>query len=382
MVGSCGFSKYLLSHSAMPAKNPQDVAALVPIFGHESIRNQLLAAYRRGALPASLLLQGPRGIGKQRLAIWLAQIILCDNPAAAPCGDCPQCRFSQRLTHPDLHWFFPRPRPKDGDPDAAEVNADLAEAIADRVAAGGIYAPPAGDEAIYVATVRAIVQSASMSPAIARRKVYVIGDAERMVAQTGADQAANAFLKLLEEPPADTTIIITSSEPGALLPTIKSRVVSVRVAPLLTAEVRDALSHPNVSSAIRREHSSSREADLIALANGALGRLFGHEAVSAAGAAAEAILEAALSSDTAKMARVAFVQGTAKARGRFSDTLDLLVALLNERARREVGRSDRAARGAAAAIDAVERAKEYAENNGNPQLITATLLREISPLLT
>src|ERR1051325_1287760 len=212
MVGSCGFSKYLLSHSAMPAKNPQDVAALVPIFGHESIRNQLLAAYRRGALPASLLLQGPRGIGKQRLAIWLAQIILCDNPAAAPCGDCPPCRFSHRLTPPDLHWFFPRPRPKDGDPDAAEVTADLAEAIADRVAAGGIYAPPAGDEAIYVATVRAIVQSASMSPAIARRKVYVIGDAERMVAQTGADQAANAFLKLLEEPPADTTIILRSEE--------------------------------------------------------------------------------------------------------------------------------------------------------------------------
>ncbi|HEY6219250.1 MAG TPA: hypothetical protein VIV65_04270, partial [Gemmatimonadaceae bacterium] len=211
---------------------------------------------------------------------------------------------------------------------------------------------------------------------------FVVGDAEAMVPQESSPEAANAFLKLLEEPPADTTIIITSSEPGALLPTIKSRVVSVRVAPLLTAEVRDALSHPNVSSAIRREHSSSREADLIALANGALGRLFGHEAVSAAGAAAEAILEAALSSDTAKMARVAFVQGTAKARGRFSDTLDLLVALLNERARREVGRSDRAARGAAAAIDAVERAKEYAENNGNPQLITATLLREISPLLT
>ena len=58
----------------------------------------------------------------------------------------------------------------------------------------------------------------------------MIGDAERMVAQEGSDQAANAFLKLLEEPPADTTLILTSSEPGALLPTIRSRSVSVRVA--------------------------------------------------------------------------------------------------------------------------------------------------------
>jgi hypothetical protein len=66
----------------------------------------------------------------------------------------------------------------------------------------------------------------------------------------------------------------------------------------------------------------------------------------------------------------------------FSDTLDVLTVLRHELARREAGLSDRAARGAAAAIDAVERAKEYAEGNGNPELITATLLRELSPLLS
>ena len=112
------------------------------------------------------------------------------------------------------------------DPAAQDILDDQAEAVRARVAAFGLYAPPSGSDAIFVATVRALVQFAAYSPSIAKRKVIVVGDAERMVPQEGADQAANAFLKLLEEPPADTTIILTSSEPGSLLPTIRSRVVS------------------------------------------------------------------------------------------------------------------------------------------------------------
>jgi DNA polymerase-3 subunit delta' len=355
---------------------------LVPLFGHASLRTQLSDALARGALPASLLFQGPRGIGKQRLAIWLAQLLLCENPGANPCGACTQCRFSARLTHPDLHWYFPRPRLKDSDPSPEDVAADQAEAVADRAEAGGLYPPPPGDEAIYVATVRAIVRSAAISPAIARRKVYIVGDAERMVSQTGSDQAANAFLKLLEEPPADTFIVLTSSEPGALLPTIKSRVVSVRVAPLLGNEVKEFLGHPAAASFIRKEHAGLSEPELLSLASGAPGRLFGQDAWEVAAANARALLEAASSGDDAKVFRAAFVQGTSKARGRFSDTLDVLIVLLHELARTESGLSERVARGAASAVEAVERAKELAEGNGNPELITATLLREITPLLS
>lgn len=371
----------------MPPRTPATApsaapAGLVPLYGHVGLQTQLRDALGRGALPASLLFHGPRGIGKQRLALWLGQVILCENAKAAPCGECKQCRFTARLTHPDLHWYFPRPRPKDSDPSAEEINADQAEAIADRVEAGGIYPTPGGDEAIFVATVRAIVHSAIMSPALAKRKVYVVGDAERMVAQTGADQAANAFLKLLEEPPADTFLILTSSEPGALLPTIRSRVVSFRVAPLLPAEVRSFLKEPVVAKAVARSHMSLTETDLLALAGGAPGRLFGQDALAAAAAGARTILEAATSGDEAKVFRAAFVQGTAKARGRFSDTLDVLTVLLHDLARTSAGRDDRGARGAATAIGAVERAKELASNNGNPELITASLLREISPLLS
>jgi DNA polymerase III subunit delta' len=366
----------------MPPRASAKPEGIVPIHGHAGLRQQLADAIARGALPASLLFQGPRGVGKQRLALWLGQLLLCEQPGREPCGACTQCRFSAKLTHPDLHWFFPRPRLKDSDPSLDDVAADQAEAVADRVEAGGLYAAPPGDEAIYVATVRAIVQSAVMSPAIARRKIYVVGDAERMVSQTGSDQAANAFLKLLEEPPADTFIILTSSEPGALLPTIKSRVASLRVSPLTSAEVKEFLSHPTVSAHVGKAHAGMSATELVSLASGAPGRLFGQDAWDAAAANARAILEAAASGDEAKLFRAAFVQGTSKARGKFSDTLDVLTVLLHERARDEAQVSPRGARGAAIAIDAVERAKELAENNGNPELITATLLREISPMLS
>src|SRR4051812_15141787 len=160
-------------HSCMPPRS-EALAGLVPLFGHESLKQQLRDAIRRGALSASILLQGPRGIGKQRLALWIGQLLLCEKQGDEPCGACAQCKFSLRLVHPDLHWFFPRPRLKDSDPDLADVKQDQSEAVADRVEANGLYAAPPGDEAIFVATVRAIVASAVMSPALAKRKIYVI----------------------------------------------------------------------------------------------------------------------------------------------------------------------------------------------------------------
>ena len=151
--------------------------SIVPLFGHTELRARLTEAAERETLPASLLLQGPRGVGKQRLALWLGQLLLCESGKPGPCGACQNCRFASALTHPDLHWYFPRPRQKDSDPDLDDVRADYAEAVAERAHDAGLYAPPSGSEGIYVATVRAIVQQAVMSPAIAKRKVFVIGDA-------------------------------------------------------------------------------------------------------------------------------------------------------------------------------------------------------------
>ncbi len=294
-----------------------------PLFGHAGLQLRFRTAVEHQRLPGSLLLHGPRGAGKQRLALWLGQLLLCSRSpqSEAPCGVCQHCRYVERGAHPDLHWYFPRPRLKDGDPGPEEVRADIAEGVGERMEANGLYAAPSGSEAIFVATVRTIVHSSVMSPAMATRKVYVIGDAERMVAQEGSDQAANAFLKLLEEPPANTTLILTSSEPGALLPTVRSRVVNVRVAPLGDRDVRAFLDHDTVKARVRADLPSMSTDELVALAGGAPGRLFAHASWTGALTAARAVADAAQSNDPGRRAKVALAQGGAGARGGFSDML-------------------------------------------------------------
>ncbi|HET7459521.1 MAG TPA: hypothetical protein VFJ74_17855 [Gemmatimonadaceae bacterium] len=358
--------------------------SIVPLYGHAVLARRLLAQDARKALPASLLFQGPRGVGKQRLALWLGQALLCTAaPDARPCGVCQSCRYAAELCHPDLRWVYPRPRLKDADAAAREVDQDYAEATAERVKEGGLYAPPSGSEAIYVATVRTIVQQAVMSPSIGRRKVFVIGDAERMVPQEGADAAANAFLKLLEEPPADTTILLTSSEPGALLPTIRSRVVAVRVPALPERDMLAFLADTRVAAALDADRGLPRgAAERARLAAGAPGTLIGRGEQVAASEAAARLLEAATASRATRF-RVAFAQGGARARGAYSDVLDALSVLLHERARAAARRDDApAALGAARAVECVECAKARAAGNVNPSLVTASLLRDLHATLS
>ena len=200
---------------------------------------------------------------------------------------------------------------------------------------------------------RAIVHRASRTPALAARKVIVVADAHRLAPQEGSDEASNAFLKLLEEPLADTTIILTSSSPSSLLPTIRSRVSAVRVAPLTPA---------------------------------ALAELEGmgvhQEGASAARSAASTMLEAAGGGAAARL-RFAFLQGAAGARGDFSETLDALTQLLHQRAQQAAVRGDdRSAVGAARAVGVVEEAKRLTRHNVNPQLISATLLDDLAPLVS
>ncbi|HWZ57441.1 MAG TPA: hypothetical protein VNW46_00595, partial [Gemmatimonadaceae bacterium] len=222
----------------------------------------------------------------------------------------------------------------------------------------------------------ALVRTAAMSPAIGRRKVVVVGDAERMVPQEGTEFAANAFLKLLEEPPADTTIVLTSREPAALLPTIRSRVVAVRVPPLGDDAVREFVRHPRVASWFERAGDRASEADRITRAAGAPGVLLAGAPAADATEAARALLSA---TNHADWYRLALRQGSTGARGAFADTLDAMIALLHARARDAARNADeRAARAAEHGMRAVEDAKGQANGNVNPQLITASLLRTLA----
>jgi len=356
---------------------------IVPLVGHAEARQRLREAAARRTLPASLLIQGPRGVGKQRLALWLAQLLLCEQPASGPCGACRACRFTAELTHPDLHWYFPRPRPKDTDPDLQDIREDYGSAVRDRVEEHGLYEPPSGMEGLYVATVRAIVQQAAISPALGTRKVFIIGDAERMASQEGSEQAANAFLKLLEEPPADTTIILTSSESGALLPTIRSRVVSFSVGSLSDEHVREFLALDPVATRLKKRKTLPADADeRLRFAAGAPGRLLAADSWGTALEIAQRMLDAAANRRPSPRYEAAWSQASNKARGAFSDTLDALTEKLHGRARDAARRGEEhEALAASRAVERVEAAKVKVIQNVSPQLITVNLIRELQELL-
>jgi DNA polymerase-3 subunit delta' len=350
---------------------------LLPLHGHSALRKRLDDAIQRDALPGSLLLHGPAGIGKQRLALWLGQRLLCDGPDPRPCSRCQHCRYALAGSHPDLHWYFPRPRLKDGDASPAKIADDFREAIGERVRTGA-YGPPPPEEGIFVSTIRAIVHSAAMAPALASRKVYLLGEAERMVLRDGAEEAAGAFLKLLEEPPPRATLILTTSEPGALIPTIRSRLVAIRVPALGAADAQAVLSEPAMREAVAAAGGPQSIAEQLRLAAGAPGALLAGAEWGDALARARRMLDAAAKRDRREQARTALVQGSSRARGAFSTSLDALTTLLHDRARSAVeGGDTSAARGAARALDCVELAKERAAGNVNPQLITSDLLRQL-----
>jgi DNA polymerase III subunit delta' len=317
------------------------------------------------------------GIGKQRLALWLGQRLLCTGAEPRPCGTCQHCRYAIAGTHPDIHWYFPRPRLKDADPSPEDVEDDFRDAVGDRTKTG-VYPPPPPEDAILIATIRAMAHSASLLPALGARKVYVLGDADRLVVREDAEYAAGAFLKLLEEPPPRATIVLTSSEPGALIPTIRSRVVAIRVAPLSPDAVDAILAEPAMREALAAGGVPPRIEEQRRLAAGAPGSLLARGEWADALARARSLLEGAVGGDRREQMRAALGQGGAKARGAFSTSLDALTTLLHERARAAVERGNgTGARAAAKALDAVEEAKELATGNVNPQLITSELLRRL-----
>ena len=360
--------------------------AFRPLYGHRALRARLGSAWRDGRLPASLLFQGRRGVGKQRLALWLGQLMLCErvlpDGLPEPCGNCQQCRYALRGVHPDLHWFFPRPRLKESDPSPDDVAADLAEATAERMQQDGLWSAPPGSDGLHVGTIRALLHRASKRPALAKHAVFVVGDGERMVSQEGSDQAANAFLKLLEEPSPNATLIVTSSEPGSLLPTIRSRVVSVRVPTMARSDVEDFLN----DEAVQRRLGNTSRVDALARAAGAPGELLGGESTAVAFAAARRLLEAALQpaspAGVAHRMKVAARQGVSGARGNFTDALDALTVLLHARVS-ELVRAGREfdARRAAGAMTLIEHAKQRARGNVSPQLLGASLLHHLHEAL-
>ncbi len=371
--------------------------ALPPLHGHLDVRRALARAVRAGELPTSLLVHGAPGVGKQRLALWLAQLLLCERPHEdGPCDACQPCRLVQRLEHPDVHWFFPLVRPKGASADRLADALEEARAAELETRRTQPLRPPTPGEptGIFLAQVQTLRRLVHARPAMAARKVFVIGQAEKLVPQESSPEAANALLKILEEPPADTTIVLTASDPEALLPTIRSRTLPVRLRPLPEAEV-SAFLQQALGTAAAEANVRAR------IAEGSIGRALGYGpdgALEELRQQARALLAAALDPDETKRLQLAHAQSPAGARGSFSDVLEQLARWIRDLAAAAAGadeliinvdarawlrdHADPTLPGArtAAAVAAVETAMDLAQGNVNPQLVMADLLRALRVL--
>ncbi len=352
--------------------------ALPPLAGHDDLRNRLAGAIASSRFPQATLFVGPPGIGKQRLALWVAQGLVCDQPSAeGPCNHCTGCTRVSALAHPDLHWFVPIPRPKAQDPgkQVEEAESLLGEAMAAR-REQPLYGRPDGMTSHSLASIRLLQRRVSLTPVVARKKVVIVGDAERLVVQEASPEAANAMLKVLEEPPADTVLILTAADAQALLPTIRSRLVPIRVGRLPDDTVRAFLaSHadpPLAGDALERR---------ILLAEGSIGRaLWADDDLEVADRAAERFLGAVVKGPAA-WAGAALAQAPWSARGEFTAMLDAVSLRIRARLQRD-GDGDRTRQARwSRALRRVEAARFDAQGNLNPQLGLAVLAQDLQGLL-
>jgi DNA polymerase-3 subunit delta' len=287
------------------------------------------------------------------------------------------------LAHPDVHWFVPIPRPKAGEPDKqVEEAADLlGEVMAER-REQPLWTMPDGMAIHGVASARLMLRRASMKSVEGGPQVFVIGEAERLVPQESSPEAANALLKLLEEPPPHTYFLLTTADPRRVLPTIRSRSIVLRLGRLSDAEVRGFF-----ATHVKPAASGSALEARVAAAEGSIGQALAETGQKRkARDSATALLEVATKGGAEAWER-SLRQNPWQARGEFTEMLDALAEVLSDRARSAASAAGRQGGGAAdpvrfvRAMEKVQTAREAAQGNVNPQLLLAALTDDLAEAL-
>ncbi len=349
---------------------------LRPVYGHASLLDRLGATLASGRFPQATLFVGPPGVGKQRLALWVAQGLLCDRGPGTPCGDCQGCRQVLSLSHPDLNWFVPLSGLKETDPgkQVEGVKELLSEALAAR-RENPLWAEPDGMARHPLASVRLLQRLVCLRPFQGDRRVIILGRAERLVVQEASQEAANALLKVLEEPPRETYLMLTARDPQALLPTIRSRLVPLRVLGVGDELVRRFLEREMDPPLGKRELERR-----VLLAEGSIGRaIWMDKSSDSASRAAEEFL-AAVKAGPDRWAAAALGQAPWAARGAFSEMLNALLLRLRESMIQRSARDPQSLFRLLEAIRQVEEIRALAQGNLNPQLGLAVLAARLGAL--
>lgn len=206
--------------------------ALADVHHQATAQGHIQRALARDRIPHAYLFHGPDGVGKEKLAVGLAQLLLCENPTERElvgdqtatvgldrlrdgCGECDACHMVAAETHPDLHLIYRQLNRDHPDPDvrrrkALEIGVDVLRHF--------------------------VIQKVGLTPTLQRAKVFIVREADRM-----NSHAQNALLKTLEEPPGATIIILLVTATDRLLPTTLSRCQVVRFDTLPLEFVRTRL---------------------------------------------------------------------------------------------------------------------------------------------
>ena len=251
--------------------------------GHAPVVAQLRDMMSRERLPHSIILAGPEGAGKYTLALMVAKAMNClQPPPGAPdfCGRCNNC--TRIALSDDLEARFQ---------EAVEARENLREAdkkdtrLFVQTHPDVLVIPPDPPQMmIKVDQVRHLIAGVHYSPSAGKRRFYIFTEASFM------KEAANSLLKVLEEPPDFATLFLLAENPGELLPTIRSRCIAVRLAPVGIAELEAYLTQ------CQPRWGAGQRALVARLAGGGIGRArsFNLEAYTAARKDAFLLLESSL----------------------------------------------------------------------------------------
>jgi len=291
------------------------------IAGHDSAVQQFLSAWKSGAMHHGWLLSGPRGVGKARFAFAAAERMLAEAagpPVDAPGLDVPDDHPVGRLvaagSHPDYR-FLERVENKSGTGLARNISVDQ---------------------------VRSLGELFAVTPALSPWRAVVIDSVDDLEAS-----AANALLKMLEEPPANCLFLLVSHVPGRLLPTIRSRCRRLDFQPLDDDAMTSVLANE------APELEAAERARILSMARGSVGRALAYASLDLAPLEEQALaILREGDGDNARRSKLAQALGAKAAADRYTAFLDMAPAIIAREARQLDGSARRRA------LDAYVRARE------------------------
>lgn len=211
------------------------------VVGNKEIKAALIKEVKADRVSHAQMFLGPEGTAKLPLATAFAQYLLCDNPGRTDaCGDCPNCKKVEGLTHPDLHFVYPIVKSKKKHIASSkdcikEWNAFFLKEPNFALRNWLVELDELGkNPVIAVEESQQILKRLALKSFSGKYKIMIIWLPEKM-----NPSAANKLLKLLEEPPEKTVFILVSDSVETILPTIISRTQIKRIPSLQTEEISD-----------------------------------------------------------------------------------------------------------------------------------------------